>query len=184
MTDLKMPTNSLTFCLVGGCKSVYLPLNLSRPTTGVWQKEHCVASKSGPLERAMKFPFSAPKTFTFGAPKTLGKKSDHLEAAQTGHWQVLQTTAPAGHSLCVIPALLTFMCEDTLRWLQFLMAEEHLPSKSSRLRPQILGNRDKFLPRLVCIRNPHNLWAKQNSYFMPLSLGHFYYVQRFIRKQK
>lgn len=25
MTDLKMPTDSLTFCLVGGCKSVYLP---------------------------------------------------------------------------------------------------------------------------------------------------------------
>lgn len=61
MTDLKMPTNSLTFYLAGGCESIYLPLNLSGlvtpSTTGVWQKEHCVTSKAGPLKKAMKYPF-------------------------------------------------------------------------------------------------------------------------------
>lgn len=39
-TDLKMPTNPLTFYLVGGCESIYLPLDLnglvaSLMTTGV-----------------------------------------------------------------------------------------------------------------------------------------------------
>lgn len=140
-------------------------------TTGVWQKEHCVTSKAGPLKRAMKFPFLAPKTFTFGTPETVGQKSGHLEAARRGHLQVLQTAAPAGHS-CVIPALVTFMCEDMLRRLQFLTAESPSPSKSSQLGPQTLGNRDKFLPCPVWIHNPHNLWAKQNGYFMPLSFGH------------